>query len=123
MNIEQIREYCLGKPHAYETLPFDELTLVYKLGTTDRQKVFAMISMDNPEYLMVKCDPERAVELRERYPDGVEPAYHCDKKHWNGIFLHAHNGLTDQQIREFIDHSHGLVLASLPKKIRLELGE
>lgn len=104
MDIEQLREYCLSKPDTEETLPFGPDTLVYKvLG-----KVFLLAGLDNhPLQFNVKCDPDRAIELREEFPSHVLPGYHMNKKHWNTII--ADGSISARQIREFIDHSYALV--------------
>ncbi len=114
MNIEQIREYCLSKPGAEESLPFDEDTLVFKVGG----KMFALLSLENGSAVNLKCQPVKAVELRERYPE-IVPGYHMNKKHWNTVIYNG--SLPDSLIRALIDHSYELVVAKLPKKLREEL--
>ena len=112
MNIETIREYCLSKPGAEETLPFGPDTLVYKVGG----KAFLLMGMDNVELSFnVKCDPARAIELREQYPC-VIPGYHMNKKHWNTIIVDG--SVSRKPLEEWIDHSYELVVNSLPKKLR-----
>lgn len=111
MNIEEIRDYCLAKPGVTEGLPFGEDTLVFKVG----EKLFLLTSISTGTQFNVKCDPERAIELRERYPE-VRPGYHMNKKHWNTV--HTDGSLTRKQLCEMIDHSYDLVLNSLPKKLR-----
>lgn len=122
MNIEEVREYCLSKLHTSEAFPFGEETMIFRVGDTasEKGKIFALVSLDRADYLLLKCDPELALELRERYPEEVEAGWHMNKRHWNGIFLTGR--LTDAQIREMIDHSYALVAASLPKRVRTELG-
>ena len=111
MNIETIREYCLSKPGAEETLPFGPDTLVYKVGG----KAFLLMGMDNVELSFnVKCDPARAIELREQYPC-VIPGYHMNKKHWNTIIVDG--SVSRKQLEEWIDHSYELVVNFLPKKL------
>lgn len=123
MNIEQIRDYCLTKPCVAEAFPFDQDTMVFRVGDTavKQGKIFALCSLDKPDYLLLKCDPEHALELRDHYPDEIEPGFHMNKRHWNGIFLTGPH-LTDTDIRGMIDHSYTLVAASLPKSQRTELG-
>lgn len=115
MDIEQLRQYCLSKPAAEETLPFGPDTLVYKIGG----KVFLLCSL-NAEGLRfnVKCDPDLAVEIREQY-SAVQPGYHMNKKHWNTIY--ADGSIPVKQLKEWIDHSYNLVRESLPAKTRLLL--
>ena len=112
MNIETIREYCLSKKGTEETLPFGPDTLVYKVCG----KLFLLMGLDADDLSFnVKCDPEKAIELRERYP-AVQPGYHMNKKHWNTIVVDG--SLPWSQLREWIDHSYELVLNSLPKSKR-----
>lgn len=107
MNIEEIRDYCLSKPDTEETLPFGPDTLVYKVYG----KVFLLMGMDNdPLRFNVKCDPEKALELREEYPC-VLPGYHMNKKHWNTIVVDF--SVSNKILKEWIDHSYELVT---PKK-------
>jgi predicted DNA-binding protein (MmcQ/YjbR family) len=114
MYLEEIRTYCINKPFTEETFPFDNVTLVFKVAG----KMFALIDIDEAESINLKCDPERAVELREQY-GGIIPGYHMNKKHWNTVSL---NGSIDIRfVYELIDHSYDLVYQSLPKKLRNEL--
>lgn len=113
MHIEQLREYCLGKPSVTESCPFGPDTLVFKVAG----KMFLLTGLDNLEpSFSAKCDPEYALELRERHPYTIKGAYHMNKRHWNEV---ACNGeLSDQQLMRLIDHSYDLVVAGLPKKLR-----
>ena len=117
MNIEEVREYCISKASSLETTPFDEDTLVYKVGTTVQSKMYALISITRNNYLLLKCDPDRAIELRERHSE-IEGGFHMNKRHWNGILLDG--DLSDELILSMIDDSYNLVYASLPKKIKVE---
>ena len=109
MNIESLREYCLSKPDAEETLPFGPSTLVYKVNN----KVFLLVGLDEEQLRFnVKCDPEKALELREEYPC-VLPGWHMNKKHWNTILVD--DSVNNQQLKEWIDWSYELVAAK-PKK-------
>ncbi len=109
MNIEVIRNYCLEKDEVEETLPFGPDTLVYKV----RGKIFLLMGLDNdPLSFNVKCDPDRALALREEYYC-VKPGYHMNKRHWNTITLDGTAGAA--MLREWIDHSYELV-AGLKKK-------
>jgi predicted DNA-binding protein (MmcQ/YjbR family) len=110
MDIEQFRAYCLSKPGTTEECPFGPDTLVFKV----MGKMFALCSIDNFGDVNLKCDPERAIELREQY-EQVNPGYHMSKVHWNTVTL---DGLSKSFISELIDHSYELVTASLPKKLR-----
>lgn len=108
MNIEDLRDYCLGKPGTTEGLPFGEQTLVFKVG----EKIFLLIGLEQANRFNVKCDPERAIELREQHHE-ITPGFHMNKKHWNTVYLNG--SLKMALIRELIDHSYELVLKSLPK--------
>jgi predicted DNA-binding protein (MmcQ/YjbR family) len=111
MNIESVRMYCLQKRGVTEEFPFDDVSLVMKVGG----KMFALIHLESDEKkIAVKCDPELALELRERF-DAVRPAWHFNKKHWNDIYL---NDASDDNIRAWIDHSYDIVFNKLPRKIR-----
>lgn len=113
MNIEELRDYCLHKPGATEEFPFDNQTLVFKVGG----KIFLLIGLEKGNRFNAKCDPERAVELREQY-DAIIPGYHMNKKHWNTIYM---DGMLKRSLlQELIDHSYELILNSLPK-VRREL--
>lgn len=114
MNIEDFRTYCLSKPGATEDFPFDQKTLVFKVGG----KMFSLTSIENFISVNLKCDPEKALELRADY-SGVKPGFHMNKKHWNTVTLNE--DVTDQLINELVDHSYDLVVKSLPKKTRIEL--
>ncbi|MFY7667750.1 MAG: MmcQ/YjbR family DNA-binding protein [Crocinitomicaceae bacterium] len=114
MNIEEFYAYCLQKKGVSEHFPFDEQTLVFKIGT----KIFALTDVTSFRSINLKCNPEKAIELREEYA-AVQPGYHMNKKHWNTIILFS--DLDDQLLKELIDHSYNLVLNSLPKKIRDEI--
>jgi len=110
MNIEDFREYCLTKPDATEGSPFGDDTLVFKVGG----KMFALASLDDvPARVNLKCDPEHALDLRDRY-EAVQPGYHMNKKHWNTIELGG--GIPEAELRGMIDHSYDLVVARLPKQ-------
>lgn len=115
MNIEEIREYCLSLPGVEETFPFDEHTLVFKV----MGKMFCLCALERlPHQINVKCDPERAIELREEY-SGVIPGYHMSKKHWNTLIFDM--SFDDDQTREWIKDSYDLVAGSLTKKLKEEL--
>lgn len=116
MNIEEFRFYCLHKKVVTEEFPFDEVTLVFKVGG----KMFALTGLDSPEFkINLKCDPDRAEELREEYDGTIIPGYHMSKKHWNTVFVNK--SISEKLVKELIDHSYELVVNSLPKKIRENL--
>jgi len=116
MNIEQFRNYCLSKKHVTESFPFDEVTLVFKVAN----KMFALSGLEHhPSTVNLKCDPEKAIELRAQYSDVIE-GFHMSKKHWNTIIIEGN--LSNKLIEEFIDHSYNLVVNGLTKKLQKELG-
>ena len=112
MNIEQYRMFCLSLPGATEDLPFDENTLCFKV----MGKIFSICDIDAFESINLKCNPIKAIELRETYPDDVIPGYHMNKKHWNTVMMDSN--LPDKLIEEWITDSYNLVVAKLPKKSR-----
>jgi predicted DNA-binding protein (MmcQ/YjbR family) len=115
MNIETLRRYCLSKPGCTEDFPFDEETLVFRV----RGKIYCLVSLESiPLQFNLKCDPLRAIELREEY-DAVQPGYHMNKKHWNTVVMNG--SIPSRVIREMIDDSYTLIFESLPKRLRNEL--
>ena len=115
MNVEELRHICLDKKGVTEEFPFDEQTLVFKV----MGKMFALVALERlPPQCNLKCDPERAMELREEYDGDIIPGYHMSKKHWNTLFL---DNLPANLIKELIDHSYDLVVSGLTKKLREEL--
>lgn len=117
MHIENLRDYCLSKPYVTEELPFGPDTLVFKLAG----KVFALIGLNQVDSLCfnVKCDPEKALELRAAYPQTVMPGYHMNKKHWNTVY--CNRALSTQAVFELFDDSYDLVFKGLPKALRESL--
>ena len=111
MHIEQFREYCLSLPCVTEDFPFDEDLLTFRVCN----KIFAGISMSKPDWAVMKCDPECAVNLRERYSD-IEGAFHWNKKFWNQI--HFNRGVGDKLILELVHHAYDEVVKKLSKKER-----
>src|SRR5256884_9554325 len=112
MDLEQFREYCLAKPPGTEGTPFGETVLVFKIAG----KIFALAALDEiPATVNLKCDPDLALELRDRY-EQVRPGYHMNKKHWNTVELDS--GIPDVELRKMIDHSYELVAQKLPRKMR-----
>lgn len=114
MYIDELREYCLSKAFTEEAFPFDEDVLVFKV----RGKMFALISLSEPDSVNLKCDPACATELRERY-EGVQPGYHMNKKMWNTVSLQS--DVDEALLRNLIDHSYAEVVKGLPKKIQREI--
>lgn len=113
MNIEFFREYCLAKKGVTEELPFGPDTLVFKV----MGKMFALTGIDDFEFINLKCDPERSEQLRSDY-DSIKPGYHMNKKLWNSVYTDG--TVSDELIKELIDHSYALIVDSLPKKVKAE---
>lgn len=112
MNIETFRNYCLSKKGVEETFPFDETTLVFKV----LHKMFALTGLDNEVFeVNLKCDPERAVELREEHSE-IRAGWHMNKKHWNTVEFEG--SLTNDLLIELIDHSYDLVVRKMKKADR-----
>ena len=112
MELPDVIEQCLSLPGAEETQPFGPEALVYKVGG----KMFAVTSPDEfPARINLKCDPERAIELRDEY-QGIKPGWHMNKKHWNTVMLDG--SVPPALVRELVEHSYQLVVDALPKKVR-----
>mgnify|MGYP003338015173 FL=1 len=104
MNIEEIREFALSFPEVTEGFPFGETVLVFK----KKNKMFLLLPLDEETtQFNVKCDPEEAIELREKYPETVLPGYHMNKKHWNTVIIDGR--LSSKQIKKMIEDSYDLV--------------
>jgi len=115
MDLAQFREYCLSKPRATEGTPFGPDVLVFKV----RGKMFALAALEEvPITVNLKCEPDLALELRDRYQQ-VQPGYHMNKKHWNTVEIES--GIPDAEVRRMIDHSYQLVIKGLPKAERRKL--
>jgi len=112
MNIELFRDYCITKKGVTEEFPFDEKTLVFKV----MGKMFALCALERlPSQVNLKCDPERAVELREEFDGNIIPGYHMSKVHWNTLLL---DSLPPKLVTELIDHSYDLVISKFTKKLK-----
>lgn len=110
MDLAVFREYCLTKPGAAEETPFGPDNLVFKVAG----KMFALASLDEvPPRVNLKCDPERALDLRDRY-ESVQPGYHMNKRHWNTVEFTGE--VPDAEVLRMIDHSFELVARKLPRK-------
>ncbi|MFA5648527.1 MAG: MmcQ/YjbR family DNA-binding protein [Bacteroidales bacterium] len=114
MNIEDIRAYCLLLKHTTESFPFDETTLVFKV----EGKIFALLSLELPHSINLKCDPQEALELREHFTS-VTPGYHMNKKHWNTVQING--SIKPNILKEWITQSYELTIALLPKYKQKEL--
>lgn len=113
MNIEYVREYCLSLPQTTEDFPFNENTLCFRVAG----KIFAILDLEDTEWFALKCEPEYAIELRERHTE-INAAYHMNKKHWNQLNLQGM--MPDNLIRHLICHSYNEVIKKIPKKLKAE---
>lgn len=115
MNIEEFRSYCLAKNGVTEDFPFDTRILAFKV----MGKIFALTSVEQiPFRVNLKCDPEKAIQLRELHDGKIIPGYHMSKVHWNTLYVAS---LSPVLVRELTDHSYGLVVSKLTKKLQEEL--
>lgn len=114
MNIEELREYCLSKPSVTEGFPFDEVTLVFKVGG----KMFLLTTLNEAFRINLKNTPDKVIELQEEY-SSVYPGYHMNKRHW--ITVSIDGSIPDTTICRWIDESYNLIVSSLSKKIKDEL--
>jgi predicted DNA-binding protein (MmcQ/YjbR family) len=111
LNIEAYRDFCLSLKGATEEFPFDNRTLVFKV----QNKIFALLDIESFKQINLKCDPEKAIELREQF-EGIIPGYHMNKKHWNS--LKTASDVSDSLVKELTSHSYELVVSGLTKKLR-----
>lgn len=116
MNFDELREYCLSKKNTTEDYPFDENTPCFRVAG----KIYAITSFKFPLSVNLKCDPELAADLRERYGD-VLPGYHMNKKHWNTVNFNGR--ISNKELQNMVDHSYELVVKSLNKKLREQLNK
>jgi len=116
MNIEELRDFCLLLKGAEEGMPFDNKTLVFSV----KGKMFCLTNIEDYEFINLKCNPEEAILLRERYED-VIPGYHMNKKHWNSVKTNGR--IPKKLLEEWIVESYKLIVLGLPKKIQYELNE
>lgn len=115
MHIEEFRQYCIGKKGVTEEFPFDADTLVFKV----MGKMFALAPLERlPPQVNLKCDPEKAVALRETHDGVIIPGYHMSKVHWNTLYILQ---LPKKLLMELIDHSYDLVVSKFTKKLRASL--
>tara|TARA_R110002049_G_scaffold91381_1_gene227812 strand:+ start:2298 stop:2651 length:354 start_codon:yes stop_codon:yes gene_type:complete len=114
MDIETYRNYCLSLKGAEEKMPFDKTTLVFSV----KDKMFSSTNIETFELINVKCEPEKALLLREKHEE-VIPGYYMNKKHWNSILTNGK--ITSEQMEKWIKDSYDLVVSRLPKKIRNEI--
>ena len=113
MNVESLREYCLSLPLATEDFPFDETTLVFRVVG----KIFAMLDLERPDVVSLKCHPDYALQLREEHPE-ISGAWHMNKKYWNQVNLSGH--LEDELVQGLVRHSYAEVVKKLTRKERAE---
>ncbi len=114
MNHEDIRQHCLSKPGVTEQFPFDDVTLVFKV----LDKMFAILPLDDPEWLTLKCNPDRAILLRDAHNSILPAQRYFNQKYWNSLRFAY---LTDSLLRELIDHSYDEVVKKMSKKAQVQL--
>jgi len=114
MTFDTLLSFCLALPGTTESTPFDHTTMVFKV----MGKMFCLADMEEFTSVNVKCEVEKAIDLRERYPE-VLPGYHMNKQHWNTVVVNG--GVSDQLVFEWIKDSYDLIVKSLPKKTQIEL--
>lgn len=114
MDIITFREFCLSLQAVTEGMPFGGDTLVFKV----KGKMFCLTGIDDFEFINLKCDPDKALLLREEYP-AVKPGYHMSKTHWNSVYMDG--SISDKLIRQWVTDSYNLVVDTLPKKVGQEL--
>ena len=114
MNIEELRDFCLSLKETEEKMPFGDQVLVFYV----KGKIFCLTDINEFEFINLKCNPETAIEMRERYTE-VTPGYHMNKKHWNS--LNINGNIPTQLIKAWIINSYQLVIKTLPRKIQKEL--
>lgn len=115
MHLEWIRDTCLSYPHATEDFPFDDQVLVFRVAG----KIFGLVSLDEPDHMNLKADPERSAEWRAIYSQ-IQPGYHMNKTHWNTVYF---DGLSAAFIQEMLEHSYLMVFKKLPLKLRNQLSK
>lgn len=116
MDVELVRSYCMQKLSVTESFPFNDTALVFKVA----DKMFALLNLEYPQSINLKCDPAKALELREEFEE-IKPGYHMNKKHWNTLELTG--TLSNKLIEELIDHSYELVVSKLTLKQQRELNQ
>ena len=114
MNIEDIRDFCTSLKHTTESFPFNETTLVFKVGG----KIYALLNLEHPHSINLKCSPEKALELREQF-ESVTAGYHMNKKHWNTVLIDQ--SIKPSILQEWITQSYNLTISTLPKYKQKEL--
>ncbi len=113
MNIESFREYCLSLPDVTEDTAFGEDHLLLRVCG----KIFACLDLNRHDYFVVKCNPDYALDLRDRYSE-IAPAWHWNKKYWNQVSMSG--SLSDEMIQSLVRHSYSEVVKGIPKRLRME---
>ncbi|NLD22088.1 MAG: MmcQ/YjbR family DNA-binding protein [Bacteroidales bacterium] len=115
MNIEDARRLCLSIPETEETQPFGDDTVVFKV----RGKIFAMLSFmpGYSNYISLKCDPNYALQLRDKHIGAIDGAYHFNKNYWNMVDF-THYSITEEFLFHLISHSYNEVCKKMPKSLK-----
>ncbi len=119
MTIEDYHAFCLSLPHSIEDFPFDQKTMVIKVGNAEQAKMFALTNIEEFEFINLKVDPEESLKLQEQY-DAITPGWHMNKKHWISVAMDE--SLPESLIEGLIEDSYKIVKDSLPKKMQDQLG-
>lgn len=115
INFQEFKDYCLKKKGVYEDFPFDDETLVFKVGS----KMFALTNINDQKLKVnLKCDPLMAEDFRREY-EAIKPGYHMNKVHWNTVEIDG--TIDDETIKMLIDISYDLVFKGLKKKEKEEI--
>ena len=119
MTIEDYHSFCLSLPHSIEDFPFDQKTMVMKVGTKEQSKMFALTNIDEFEFINLKVDPKESLKLQDEYEGAITPGWHMNKKHWISVVMDE--SLEDEIIERLIEDSYNIVQDSLPKKARANI--
>ena len=119
MTIEDYHAFCLSLPNSLEDFPFDQKTMVMKVGTIEQSKMFALTNIEKFEFINLKIDPKESLKLQDEYEGAITPGYHMNKKHWISVAMDE--SLDDEFVESLIIGSYELVKKSLPKKVKDEL--
>lgn len=117
MDVESLRDYCMSLPMVTEDIPFDFNDYGGIVAYRVLGKIFAMLDLDNPEWFVVKCDPDYAIDLRDKY-DEIKGAWHMNKRYWNQLDIFGR--LSDDLIEGLIRHSYSEVVGKMTLKARRE---
>ncbi len=119
MTIEDYHAFCLNLPFTIEDFPFDQKTMVFKVGNAEQAKMFALTDINEFNFVNLKVEPEESLKLQDEHGDAITPGYHMNKKHWISVI--TDESLSDEFVEGLIIDSYNIVKKSLPKKVREQL--